>query len=491
MRNSTVETHGPPVAVSTRTPRVLHWLVAATFIVILNETILVNALPTLMEAFDIPERTAQWLSTAFMLTMAVVIPTTGWFLQRVTTRAAFGASMSVFCLGTLVASAAPSFEVLLAGRIIQAVGTAVMLPLLMTTLMTLVDERRRGRVMGNVMLAISVAPAMGPAVSGLLLELGSWRLVFLAVLPVAIAITAMGLRFLTNVGETGGAPLDVLSVVLAALGFGVLVYGLSEIGAAAPTLSPALTIALGALGVAAFVLRQLWLQRGKGPLLDLRTLTYRTYALALALMVVGFMAMLGAMVLFPLYLQNVRDLSALQTGLLMMPGGLAMGLLGPTIGKCFDRYGGRLLVIPGAVGVLGSLIMLTQVSLVMPMWMLLAAHIVLMVALACVFTPVFTLGLSAVPRELYSHGSSLLATLQQVAAAMGTAIVITVLAARSAALADSGMGEHAAAVGGFQWAFGVGAILGVLIVVVAVLMPHRPDGYHDESSRAPESSAAH
>ncbi|MCW4353969.1 multidrug efflux MFS transporter [Hoyosella sp. YIM 151337] len=491
MRNSTVETYAPPAAALTRTPRVLHWLVAATFIVILNETILVNALPTLMEAFAITERTAQWLSTAFMLTMAVVIPTTGWFLQRVTTRAAFGASMSVFCLGTLVAAAAPTFGILLAGRIIQAVGTAVMLPLLMTTLMTLVDERHRGRVMGNVMLAISVAPAMGPAVSGLLLELGSWRLVFIAVLPFAVAITGVGLRFLTNVGETGGAPLDVLSVVLAALGFGVLVYGLSEIGAPAPIVSPVFTIALGAFGVAAFVLRQRWLQRGKGPLLDLRTLRHRTYALALVLMAVGFMAMMGAMVLFPLYLQNVRDLSALQAGMLMMPGGLAMGLLGPTVGKCFDRYGGRLLVIPGAIGVLGALIILTRVSLIMPMWVLLAAHIVVMVGLACVFTPVFTLGLSAVPRELYSHGSSLLATLQQVAAAMGTAIVITVLAARSATLTDSGMDAHDAAVGGYQWAFGVGAVLGVLVVVVAVLMPNRPDGYHSEPSDTPRSQSAH
>ncbi|WP_278313805.1 DHA2 family efflux MFS transporter permease subunit [Lolliginicoccus levis] len=463
-----------------KTPPVLHWLVAATFIVILNETIMMNALPVLMDVFQVTERTVQWLSTAFMLTMAVVIPATGWFLQRVTTRAAFVSAMSVFLAGTAIAAAAPIFEILLLGRIVQAVGTAVMLPLLMTTLMTVVPEHDRGRVMGNVMLAISVAPAMGPAVSGLLLAVGSWRLIFIVVLPIVAAIIIAGLRYLMNVGENESGPLDQLSVILAALGFGITVYGLSEIGADDPSLHPAITIIVGLLGIALFAGRQIQLQRTGAPLLDLRTLTHRTYALALGLLAFGFMAMMGAMVLFPLFLQNARDLSALQTGLLMMPGGLAMGLLGPTVGRMFDKHGGRLLIVPGAIGILVGLAIFARMSLTMPLGVVLAAHILLMVSLAAVFTPVFTIGLSAVPPHLYSHGSSLLATLQQVAAAMGAAILITVMAARARVLESAGASDLEALVGGMQWAFGVGALLGIAILAFAVFMPHRPDGFGED-----------
>ena len=171
---------------------VLRWLVGATFVVILNETIMINAIPRLMVDFDVNASAAQWLSTAFMLTMAVVIPITGWFLQRVTTRFAFGLAMGTFCVGTLLAALAWTFPVLLVARVIQAGGTAVMMPLLMTTLMAVVPVSDRGRVMGNVTLAISVAPALGPAVSGVILHSFSWRWIFLFVLPIAAAIGPAG-----------------------------------------------------------------------------------------------------------------------------------------------------------------------------------------------------------------------------------------------------------------------------------------------------------
>ncbi|MGV9434406.1 MFS transporter, partial [Nocardia sp. NPDC003648] len=148
------------------TPTVIRVLVLATFVVILNETIMINAIPRLMSDLHVTEVAAQWVSTAFMLTMAAIIPTTGWFLQRVTTRQAYAIAMGVFIAGTVLSALAPTFAVLLVGRIIQAGGTAVMMPLLMTTLMTVVAEQDRGRVMGNVTLAISVAPAMGPVISG-------------------------------------------------------------------------------------------------------------------------------------------------------------------------------------------------------------------------------------------------------------------------------------------------------------------------------------
>src|SRR4051812_32884716 len=244
---------------STADMAVLRWLVAATFIVILNETIMINAIPDLKDHFHVGNGAAQWLTTAFMLTMAVVIPITGFFLQRVTTRQAFALAMIVFCTGTLLAAATPAsmFPLLIVARVIQASGTAVMMPLLMTTLMSVVPENDRGRVMGNVTLAMSVAPALGPAVSGLILSSLSWRWMFLLVLPIAAGIAVAGLRRLKNVGEPTAGAIDAVSVPLAAIGFGGLVYGLSLVGRDDAPVSPYLLIGGGIVVLAVFVWRQL------------------------------------------------------------------------------------------------------------------------------------------------------------------------------------------------------------------------------------------
>jgi DHA2 family lincomycin resistance protein-like MFS transporter len=466
-------TSAAPAPTSKSDIAVLRWLVAATFIVILNETIMINAIPSLAAEFDVSDAAASWLSTAFILTMAVVIPVTGWFLQRVTTRQAFALAMIVFCTGTLIAALAPVFWVLLAGRIVQAAGTAVMMPLLMTTLMSVVPEHDRGRVMGNVTLAMSVAPAMGPAVSGVILEYLSWRWMFGLVLPVAALIAAAGLARLRNVGEPTAGSVDVLSVVMAAVGFGNVVYGLSLVGQPDQPAPPILLVTVGALFVGLFVWRQIALQRSGSPLLDLRTLTHRTYALSLLLMVVAFMGFLGSMVLMPFYLQDARGLSTLETGLLMMPGGLAMGLLGPRVGRVFDRVGGRPLVIPGSAGIVVALTLFAQVGLSTPYWLVLGMHMLLMTSLAAVFTPVFTLGLGAVPPQLYSHASSLLGSLQQVAGAVGIALSMALLTARSTSLLDGGASAAEALVGGLRLAFMVSAGLSLIVVALAVLLPGR------------------
>ena len=316
-------------------------LLVATFVVILNETIMNVALQRLMVDLNVDAPTVQWLSTGFMLTMAVVIPTTGFILQRLTTRAVFMLAMGLFSGGTLLAALAPGFEVLLLARIVQAGGTAIMLPLLMTTILTLVPLERRGAVMGNVSIAISVAPALGPTVSGLILQHFSWRFMFVFVLPIALAALAIGARYLTNIGETEKTRLDALSVVLTVPAFGGLVYGLSQIGGGdAGSRTPAvLALAVGVVALAAFVLRQLKLQKSDRPLLDLRAFSFRMFTVSVLLLVVAMIALFGAVILLPLYLQEIRGLKSLETGLVLLPGGLAMGLLGPFIGRVFDKVG--------------------------------------------------------------------------------------------------------------------------------------------------------
>lgn len=458
-----------------KTPLVIKLLVAATFVVILNETIMINAMPRLMADFDVTARTAQWISSIFMLTMAAVIPVTGWFLQRVTTRAAYTIAMTTFGIGTIICGTAPIFEMLLVGRAVQAAGTAVMMPLLMTTVMTVVPEQARGRVMGNMMLAISVAPAMGPALSGLILQLGSWRLIFAFVLPVAAIVSVLSLRHLKSVGETNTAPVSWFSVVVAALGFGALVYGLSEVGARS-TGQLTLLIGAGTALVALFTFWQLRLQRVGSPLLDLRAFKHRTFTVTLALMSTAFMAFLGSMILLPLYLQDLRGLSAIQTGLLVMPGGLAMGLLGPRVGALYDKVGARPLVIPGSVLMVAALFTMSRViDADTPYALLLGLHILLMVSLASIFTPVFTLGLGALPPELYSHGSSILGTLQQVAGAVGTAALVVILENRSESLVSGGSTANEAFVGGLQWAFIAGSVFGAVVIALSLLLPAKAD----------------
>lgn len=457
---------------SAGTPLVVKLLVAATFVAILNETTMTNAMPRLMDDFGITERGGQWITTIFMLTMAAVIPVTGWFLQRVTTRTVYATAMSLFTAGTLLATVAPTYEVLLGARTIQAAGTAMLMPLLMTTLMTVVAVQDRGRVMGQVTLAMSCAPALGPAVSGVLLELGSWRLIFVAVLPIAVFVGTVGMRHLENVGEPKEIPISWSSVVLAAAGFATFVYGVSQIQLDAWQ-RPVAIAAIGALLIAVFAALQVRLQKTTGPLLDLRALRHRNFSLSLALMAAGFMAFIGVMVLLPVYLQNLRGLSEFETGMLVMPGGLAMGLLGPQVGKVYDRLGARPLVIPGSIALVALLVVYSRIDAATAYWLILLIHVALMVCLSSVFTPVFTVALGDLPADLYSHGSSILGTLQQAAGAVGTALLIVVLDARADRLAEAGANPADAFVGGLQWAFAAGAAIALVVVATALLLPNR------------------
>ena len=255
------------------TGRLLLLLVAAAFVVILNETIMSVALPTLMAEFAVTAATAQWLTTGFMLTMAVVIPFTGWLLTRLPLRAVFVLAMSAFLAGTVLAGLAPVFPLLIAGRVVQATGTALMMPLLMTTVMTVVPLARRGTTMGLISVVISVAPAAGPTVGGVILEHLTWRWMFGAVAPIALAALVAGSVWVRDVTERRRVPLDVVSGLLSAAGFAALVFGLSSIGEAAAghaPAPPALPIAVGAALLAVFAVRQLRL--GDAALLDLRVL---------------------------------------------------------------------------------------------------------------------------------------------------------------------------------------------------------------------------
>ncbi|UOE45648.1 MDR family MFS transporter [Agromyces larvae] len=459
--------------------RVIWLLLAATFVVFLNETIMGVAIPSLVVDLGISLTAGQWLTTGFMLTMAIVIPITGFLLQRFPTRPIFITAMGLFSAGTLLAALAPGFEVLLGGRIVQAAGTAIMMPLLMTTLMTVVAPADRGRFMGRVSIVMSVAPAIGPTISGLILNYLSWRFMFWLVLPIAVAMLVIGARRVENVSETRRTPIDVFSVVLSAFGFGGLVYGLSLVGGEAAVggsnLPLWISFGVGAVGIAAFIVRQLVLQRRDRALLDLRTFRSGNFAVSVSLMVVMMGALFGTIIVLPIYLRNVLQLEPLATGLMLLPGGLAMGLLGPTVGRLYDRVGPRPLLLPGAIGVSAVLWALTLVGTQTQPWIVLLLHVALSVSLAFMFTPLFTTALGSVEPRFYSHASAIVGTVQQVAGAAGTAVFITVLTAHQVAAAAGGASGVEAEASGVRGAFLIGAIVSLAAIAGAAFVRRPAD----------------
>jgi DHA2 family lincomycin resistance protein-like MFS transporter len=476
MTDSPVATRATPTPVGTvsapdakRNKLVISLLLVSAFIVILNETIMGVALPHLMKDLNITATAAQWLTTAFMLTMAVVIPITGFLLQRFHTRPVFMAAMTLFSTGTFIAAIAPGFEVLIVGRVVQATGTAIMMPLLMTTVMTLVSPESRGKTMGNISIVISVAPAIGPTISGLILSVLDWRWMFILVLPIALGGLALGAARIQNVTVPSKAPLDVVSVILSAFGFGGLVYGLSNLGESATGSAAAglVPLGIGLLAIGVFVWRQIRLQRADRALLDLRTFVSRTFSFSIVMLAVSMMALFGTLILLPIYMQNVLGLDALTTGLLLLPGGLTMGLLAPFVGRFYDRFGPRVLLVPGAIIVNAAFWFLTLLSADSPMWWVLVAHVTLSFGLAFLFTPLFTSALGSLRPKLYSHGSAVVGTVQQLAGAAGTALFITVMSSTAASRMSAGAGEVAATATGIQSAFFYGAIISLFAIPLA------------------------
>ncbi len=479
----TVGTASEPQVLRPEESRVIWLLLGAAFVAILNETTMGVAIPHLIDDLGITALAAQWLTTAFMLTMAVIIPISGFLLRRFTTRAMFIAAMGLFSTGTLIAFLAPGFPVLLLARVVQASGTAIMMPLLMTTLMMVVPAHMRGRMMGRVSVVISLAPAIGPTLAGALLDSVGWRWIFGIVLPIALVALGIGARWIHNVGEQTRAPIDVLSVILSTFGFGGLVYGLSQLGggghgsdpdaAAAAALSTAslvVALSVGVVALGLFVWRQIVLQRTDEALLDLRVFRSANFSLSIGQLALMSMAFFGTITVLPLFLQRVAGISPLETGLIVLPGALAMGVAGPFIGRIYDRRGTRVLLVPGAILTSGMLWFYTTYTPTTPVWIIAAAHTVLSLGLALSFTPLFTASLASLQPRFYSYGSAVAGTVQQVAGAAGIALLFALISAVSSSAAEAGADAVAAEAAGAQAAFLTAAILSMPLLVGAFLI---------------------
>ncbi|GAK01697.1 LOW QUALITY PROTEIN: multidrug resistance protein [Geomicrobium sp. JCM 19055] len=444
-------------------------LLAAAFMAILNQTLLTTALPHIMRDFQISADLGQWVNSAFMLVNGVMIPITAFLIEKYTTRRLFFVAMGLFAIGTLVCALAPSFLTLIAGRVIQAAGAGIMMPLMQTVLLLIFPVERRGSAMGWVGLVIAFAPAIGPTLSGWLVESHHWSILFWIILPLAlITIFAAWLK-LENVSTLNNPKLDITSIILSSFGFGGILYGFSSAGASG-WLNPVVLVSIivGIVTLVLFIVRQLRLAQ---PILEFRVFQYPIFTLTTIIGMIVFMSMIGSQTILPVYMQDMHDFTAFETGLMLLPGAVLMGIMSPITGRIFDKIGARTLSILGLFLVTATTFLLTQLTTETTFLYLTIVSTIRMLGIALCMMPVTTAGINVLPNRLIPHGTAMNNTMRQVAGAVGTALLVTIMTQAAISPADAGSMEGA--VRGVNMAFLFAGILSSLGFLLSFMIKRK------------------
>lgn len=440
-------------------------MLSGAFIAVLNQTILSPALPSIMRDMHITAVEGQWLTTAFMLVNGIMIPITAYLIDRFTTRQIFLSSMILFTAGTALAGFAGSFVLLLVARILQAMSAGILMPMIQTVILLLFPKEKRGSAMGTVGIVIAFAPAVGPTLAGWMVDAWGWHSVFLIIAPLAAIDVILGFFLLRNVGETGKPALDCLSVIFSTLGFGGLLYGFSAAGnygwGHALTLVP---LAVGIVFFIVFVRRQLKL---KTPLLELRVLETNVFSYATIISMIVNAALIAGTIITPIYLQNILHFTAMQSGLVMLPGAIIMGIMSPITGNLFDRFGPRMIAITGLSIMTGFTLFFVFMDETWTFGFLCMIYTVRMFGLSLVNMPITTWGLNALDNRMIAHGSAINNTARQVAGSIGTAILITIMAMVTAL--NRSAGSVKATLSGMHAAFCVAFGLSAVALIMAIL----------------------
>lgn len=452
-------------------------LLAGTFIAILNQTLMITAIPPIMHQMHITANTAQWLTTVFMLVNGVMIPISAFLIEKFTTRGLFLTAMSIFAFGTVVCGIAPDFKILLLGRIIQSSGAGIMLPLMQTVFLMIFPVQKRGAAMGLIGLVISFAPAIGPALSGWITEHHTWRLLFALIFPIAIIDIIVAYFAMKNVTELSNPKVDFRSIVLSSFGFGGLLYGFSSAGnngwGSPITL---VTLVVGSIALLIFIARQLKLSH---PMLEFRVYQYKIFTLSTFIGMIVFMGLIGGETLVPLYLQNVRGFTAMASGILILPGALVTGMMSPITGRIFDRIGARWLAIIGMSIMVFSTIPFCMLNPSTSYTMLTVMYAIRLLGMSMVMMPVSTAGLNELPKRLIPHGAAMNNTMRQVAASIGTAILVTVMTTTAAASQHTVQYPR---IRGINVAFIVAASLGLLALAGSFFLKKTEPPEEEDSS---------
>jgi DHA2 family lincomycin resistance protein-like MFS transporter len=468
---------------------ILFAMLLSGFIGLFGETALNVALTPLMGLLEVGPTTIQWLTTGYLLVLGILVPVSGMLLQWFSTRQLFTTSLIFSIAGTLVAAIAPSFEILLVARVLQAVGTALLLPLMFNTILVIFPIEKRGAAMGLIGLVIMFAPASGPSISGLILANLSWHWIFWISLPFFIISLVCGLLFLPNISKLTKPKIDVLSIVLSTLGFGGIVYGFSSAGGHGESgggwSSPIVvgTLVIGVVSLLLFSIRQL---RMKQPMMDLRTFKYPMFTIGLILIFLCMMMLLSSMLILPMYLQQGMAVTPLTAGLVLLPGSLLNGFLSPVMGRLFDKFGPKWLVIIGLAITAIVLFMYTGITPTTTLSKIITMHVFMMIGISMIMMPAQTNGLNQLPPDFYPHGTAIMNTLQQVSGAIGTAVAVSILSAGTTRFLsgvtnpESPENQLAGFTSGVQNAFVFALILAVIGLIISLFVKRVKVGAQQE-----------
>ena len=419
--NQTVDIYGKPYNRSL----LVVVLLIGTFCTVLNQTLLTTAFPALMKAFDISASSVQWLTTGFLLVNGIMIPIRAWLINKFSSKKLYLSAMTIFLIGTITCFVAPNFSTLLIGRLIQAAGVGISMPLLQNIMLSIFPPEKRGSAMGMAGIVIGLAPALGPTLSGWIIDHYTWRDLFGMVIPIVILVLVLATFLMKSVIQLSNPSIDILSALLSTIGFGSLLYGFSSVGNDGwGSVKVIGFLVVGVIVIGLFVWRQLHLEH---PFLELRVFKSPIFTIAAILSGVVNMAMVGAEMVLPLYIQNIRGESAFHSGLMLLPGALVMGLMMPITGSIFDKYGAKRLAISGMLILTAATLPFAFLTSETPIAMIVILYAMRMFGISMVMMPVTTSGMNALPMNLISHGTAVNNTFRQVASSIGTAILISVL----------------------------------------------------------------
>ncbi len=422
--------HNPQPVKPFKPGQIMAVLLIGAFVTILNQTLINVALPHIMLALNVSANTVQWLVTGYMLVNGVLIPISAYLVEKIPTKNLFIIAMLFFGVGSLVSGVSPSFSILLVGRLIQAVGAGIIMPLMMNVFLTIFPPEQRGKAMGTMGLAIIFAPAIGPTLSGWLVENYNWRWLFFIVLPLAVIDIIIALAWLKNVLKLTNPKFDLWGVVFSTIGFGGLLYAFSQAGSNGwQSGEVIISLILSIVSLILFFWRELTVER---PMLELRVFKYGIFSLTTIVSAVVTMAMFAAMILLPIYLQSIRGFSPLQSGLLLLPGALLMGIMSPIAGAIFDRIGARWLAVSGLLITVLTTWEFTKLTDATTYNHILLLYSMRMLGMSLLMMPIMTEGLNQLPSRLNSHGTAMANTMRQIAGSLGTALLVTIMTSRTA-----------------------------------------------------------
>ncbi|HDG6053300.1 TPA: DHA2 family efflux MFS transporter permease subunit [Staphylococcus aureus] len=405
--------------------KILAALLFGMFIAILNQTLLNVALPKINTEFNISASTGQWLMTGFMLVNGILIPITAYLFNKYSYRKLFLVALVLFTIGSLICAISMNFPIMMVGRVLQAIGAGVLMPLGSIVIITIYPPEKRGAAMGTMGIAMILAPAIGPTLSGYIVQNYHWNVMFYGMFIIGIIAILVGFVWFKLYQYTTNPKADIPGIIFSTIGFGALLYGFSEAGNKGwGSVEIETMFAIGIIFIILFVIREL---RMKAPMLNLEVLKFPTFTLTTVINMVVMMSLYGGMILLPIYLQNLRGFSALDSGLLLLPGSLIMGLLGPFAGKLLDTIGLKPLAIFGIAVMTYATWELTKLNMDTPYMTIMGIYVLRSFGMAFIMMPMVTAAINALPGRLASHGNAFLNTMRQLAGSIGTAILVTVM----------------------------------------------------------------